>query len=341
MIDRQTWKLIQRYVTGNANAEEQRQLNIWLDQHPDNSKMVQEIKKIWKMTPEEDFDINVEGAWEQFQEQRMKKVGMHAVDHTARKPYDNMLYIFRVAAVILVTLFTGYLMQQFTADNSSDETVAEFPVMENMETGYGEKARVSFSDGTEVTLNSASSVRFPQKFNGSKREIYLDGEAYFKVAHDSNRPFIVHTQDARVQVLGTEFNIRGWAQDPSVEVVVRDGKVSVNSSELEKSEDVILTKGYSTNVRRGENPLPPQKVDIRNNILWLSGGFHFDNKPLNQVITDIERRFNVQVSVASTELLEVPYTGTFQYAELDEILSVIASSMDIGYRRDGSKVEFD
>lgn len=328
------------YVTGNASSEQRRRLKHWLNQHPDNEKLVQEVKEIWKMTPEEDLEVNVQDAWEQFQQQRMNKSRMYAVKRTSRKSFDTLIYVYRAAAIIMVILLAGYLVQHFLADSDKNTPVAEFPFMENMVTGNGEKARVSFSDGTEVTLNSASSVRFPEEFDGLKREVFLDGEAYFKVTHDPDRPFIVHTQDARVQVLGTEFNIRGWADDSSVDVVVREGKVSVKSSELKEPKDVILTKGFSTSLKRGENPLPPKEVDIRKSLLWLSGGLHFDKTPFYQVVADIERRFDVQISVEPNELLEIPYTGTFQYAELDEILSVIASAKKIGYSREGPNIEF-
>jgi ferric-dicitrate binding protein FerR (iron transport regulator) len=217
--------------------------------------------------------------------------------------------------------------------------------MQTLETEKGEKARVTFSDGSRVVLNSASSVRFPQEFSGSRREVYLEGEAYFEVAHDSDHPFIVYAQDVEVEVLGTEFNVKSWSEDTSIEVTVRDGKVSVGSTDesINESQDqdkkkVILTEGMYTSVDENGIPSPPQSVNATNHLLWTHGGLHFDNEPFNKVVRDIERRFNVQVAGVPDDLKDVPYTGTFQYADLDEVLSVIGASMKIEYRRDGSNI---
>lgn len=339
MSDQEIWKLIQKYVTGLASEEENERLKSWLEQDSDNFNLVQELEDIWTASPDEESDINVQDAWDSFRRNRMKKDYPKVYEHPARKTTDNWIYIYRVAAIILVSLFTGYIVQHYVPASDAAQ-VADFPVMEDLVTGQGEKARVTFSDGTEVTLNSAGSLSFPEEFRNSQREVHLDGEAYFKVAHNPDQPFIVHTQGAEVKVLGTEFNVRGWAQDSSVEIAVREGKVSVISSDRQLDHDVILTAGYYTTVANGQNPAPAREVDVRNNLLWLRGGLHFDRVPFSQVIRDIERRFNVQITVADTKLFEGSFTSTFQYAELDEILSVIAAAIDVEYSRDGSMIEF-
>jgi transmembrane sensor len=152
----------------------------------------------------------------------------------------------------------------------------------------------------------------------------------------------VHVDGAEVKVLGTEFNVRGWSEDPVTEVIVRKGKVAVNSSaqEIDGQSEVILTEGYYTRVERGKAPAPAQRVDPINYLLWTSGGMHFDNEPLAQVIRNIERRFDVEITVVGEELKDVPYTGTFQYADLDEVLSVIGASVGFEYSRLGRAIEF-
>jgi len=201
---------------------------------------------------------------------------------------------------------------------------------------------VTFSDGTKVILNSASSIRFPENFHGIHREVYLEGEAYFDVAPNPDRRFIVHAQNAEVTVLGTEFNIRGWSEDEGVDVTVRSGKVSVSSSE-ERFKDAlpaVLETGQFTRINRGAEPGAIQEIDPVVQLLWTSGGMHFNNVSLGQVITDLERRFNIDVKVSDDELLNVTYTGTFQDAELDEVMTVIAATIGgIEYSRQGRSVE--
>lgn len=347
-LDLKYWVLIQRYVTGNATSEENLEVRQWMARDPENSKLVREIKEIWDLTPEENLEVNVQQAWQKFQSRkkdanRIERVfAGSAISKTPR----TIFHVFRAAAFILVAFVAGIFFQHISTIQTEAELSADrsqFYMLQELVTDRGEKARVTFSDGTEVTLNSSSSIRFPQEFHGSAREVHLEGEAYFKVASDPGQPFIVHASHTNVEVLGTEFNVRGWGEDNSVDVIVREGKVSVrlaDDSSAEEEAEVILTEGYFTTVERGSVPAPAREIDVINHLLWMSGGLHFDDVPFSQVVTDLERRFNVEISVFDDELLDVPYTGTFQYAELDEVLSVIAASMGISYWRDGLRVEF-
>ncbi|WP_234572955.1 FecR family protein [Rhodohalobacter sp. 614A] len=352
-LQKKTWVLIQRYVTGNATFEERRSLEEWMNQNADNRKLVEEIEEIWRMTPEENFSVDVEHAWQQFRLEKQKplRVVSEKRERSARKQsavYSDsktMMYVLRAAAVVLVMFIAGSFSYYLTQLELKSEEIAEksmFYQMQEMVTSRGEKAKVRFSDGTEVVLNSASSIRFPKEFRGSKREVYLDGEAFFKVAHDPDQPFIVHSHEAEVQVLGTEFNVRGWEEDSEMEVVVREGKVSVKSivTESEDQPEVILTKGFKTELIRGEGLSPAVKVDPRYHMIWTSGGMHFDSVPLYKVFRDIERRFDVNIFLDDEDMMDVPFTSTFQYAELDEILSVIAASLEIGYTRNEREINF-
>ncbi|WP_340105983.1 FecR family protein [Rhodohalobacter sp. 8-1] len=341
-LNQKYWVLIQRFVTGAADRDEKRILDKWMDLDSENRKLVQEIKEIWKLTPSEDFDVDVQTAWNEFH--KRKELTRHnapkKADFVTRKPSKMPLYILRLAAVVLVSVFAGVFVQYTLTNNGEAGQISEFYVMQNFETEKGEKARITFSDGTKVVLNSASSIRFPQEFSGAKREVYLKGEAYFEVAHDSDHPFIVYAHDAEVQVLGTEFNVQAWRDDGSVEVVVREGKVSVGSlnSDLKEPARVILTDGLYTNIKNGKAPGPAKEVNVKNRLIWTHGGLHFENAPFSKVIRDLERRFNVEFTVVDEELMDISYTGIFIYAELDEVIAVIAASMDFEYDRDGSKI---
>lgn len=349
-LQRKTWVLIQRYVTANATPEERRMVEEWMSKSPENQKLVKEIEEIWRMTPEEDFTVDVEQAWEQFksEKQESKKRTTKPFENTekqSKKRSNTLVYVLRAAAIVLVVFIAGSFSYYLAQLELKSEEVAEksmFYQMQEMVTSRGEKAKVRFSDGTEVILNSASSIRFPKEFHGSKREVYLDGEAFFKVAHDPSQPFIVHAHETQVQVLGTEFNVRGWEEDGEMEIVVREGKVSVNSSDIKSDErsEVILTKGFKTELIRGVGLSQATKVDAKYHMLWTSGGIHFDNVPLYKVFRDIERRFDVNISLDNKDMMDVPFTSTFQYAELDEILSVIAASLDIEYTRKEREINF-
>ncbi|MEX1063691.1 MAG: FecR domain-containing protein, partial [Balneolaceae bacterium] len=248
------WKLIQQYVTGNCSPQSRHKLEQWMSQDPANRKLVEEVESIWRLTPDEQFDVNVQEAWSRFYR---KEIGMEIVRdrdsisgdtqlkdiklparsrESAQRPPSLMMHVLRAAAVFLVAAFAGYFTHATITEETQTEQSRGFYVMQEMVTDSREKASVSFSDGTEVILNSASSLRFPEGFDGSTREIYLDGEAYFDVAHHAGQPFIVHTEDATIKVLGTKFNVQAWSEDIHADIAVREGKVAVSSTaDLENS----------------------------------------------------------------------------------------------------------
>lgn len=263
-------------------------------------------------------------------------------DFFSRRPGRSWI---RYAAIFVLAACVGLFIYSRYDAGSDEPSLADgvtARALEEIVTDRGEKVRVTFSDGTNVMVNSATAIRFPKAFRADRREIYLDGEAYFEVAHNPDQPFIVHIGDAEVEVLGTEFNVRGWKEDAGVEVVVSGGSVSVKSHALDAGgeSDVILTEGMRTKVARGAAPGQPDHVQALHYILWTSGGIHFDGVPLHRVMRDLERQFNVEITTSYSSLLEIPYTGTFHHASLNEILEVIATSMEMGFRRDGSVIEF-
>lgn len=345
-IDHKYWVLIQRFISGNANEEQLRMLNEWMNRHPDNRELVRDLEEIWQSTPSEEFEIDVQAAWKEFQSRKevSNRREFKNVGSIPQKTTKNLMYVARVAAVVLVSVFVGIFAHYTLTTTQNTGQVSEFYLMQTLETKKGEKARITFSDGSRVVLNSSSSVRFPQEFHGEKREVHLEGEAYFEVAHDPDHPFIVYAQDVEVEVLGTEFNVQSWSEDVAIGVAVREGKVAVSSTsksminKVQDENNVILTEGLYTRVEKDGIPTPPQSVNVTNHLLWTHGGLHFDNVPFSKVVRDIERRFNVQVVGVSDELKDVTYTGTFQYADLDEVLSVIGASMEIEYERKGANI---
>lgn len=354
MANHEIWKLIKYYVTGTIRTHERLLLDRWMNQHPDNRKLLADVEESWARMQEKSSEIDIDQAWQTFLLKRGQKLQPKAIKKKSTLPLypaigkiyrksssGNLHYLLRIAAILLVGALIGLFAYRFSLQMASDSR-DQLLVMEELVTKNGEKARVTFSDGTQVILNSASSLNFPRAFHDTKRVVYLEGEAYFKVVPNSSYPFIVRTQGVDVEVLGTEFNVRGWEQDPEVKVIVRDGKVSVEATDpdLQGKKNVILTAGLQTSVNRGQVPMEPWEVDIKNKLVWLNGGLHFENTPFRFVIRDLERRFDVQINVDDHSLLDLYFTSTFQYADLHEILDVITGAMEIDYRHEGSVITF-
>ncbi len=353
MANREIWKLIKYHVTGTIRPHERLLLDRWMNQHPDNRKLLAEVEEGWARVRDKSFEVDVEQAWLLFLKKReqqqpdlfqhKRRSPLYRAFRKINRPFSSgsYPYLLRIAAILLVGALIGLFAHRFSIHMVPDSHDPQL-LMEELVTNNGEKARVTFSDGTQVTLNAASSLSFPREFRDTKRIVYLEGEAYFKVESNHDLPFIVRTEGVDIEVLGTEFNVRGWEQDPEVSVVVREGKVSVEATQpdLPINKSVILTGGLQTSVSRGEVPREPWEVDIKNKLVWVNGGLHFENTPFRTVVKDLERRFNVQIDVRDDSLLDLLFTSTFQYAQLEEILAVIAGAMEIDYRQEDSVITF-
>ncbi|MCW9706483.1 FecR family protein [Fodinibius salsisoli] len=333
------WTLIQRYITGSCPKEEQMKVEKWMDEDPANRELVDEVNNIWELSSEEEFDVNVQTAWTTFRDREIK--GEANAIKNSRKGAgvrQKMLPVFRAAAAILLAAFVGWFSWQ-SIDQGAEKVASISTVMQTLETGNGERAQLTFSDGTVVTLNSGSTLEYPKAFRETQRKVKLRGEAYFEVAPNKDRPFIVDAGMAEVEVLGTKFNVRAWSM---VGVGVREGKVAVNaqSTDLNTKERVLLTKGEYASVIENKGLSEVQAVDVEKEMLWLTGGMHFDNEPFSDVVKRLERNFNVHIKITDQELRTVPFTGTFQKAELGEVLDVISASMGVDYRRSDTLVTF-
>jgi ferric-dicitrate binding protein FerR (iron transport regulator) len=166
--------------------------------------------------------------------------------------------------------------------------------------------KIVLEDGTEVWLNAASSLRFPFSFSNGSREVYLDGEAFFKVAKHANSPFIVHTGETQVRVLGTSFNINTYDAHTTTVALV-DGKVITGAGD----QQVTLAPGFQA-VCRKDAGLQTSPFDASITLSWMQGVRYFHNTPLGEITTILPRWFDVNVVFDSPHLAEQPFSGSIE-----------------------------
>ena len=247
--------------------------------------------------------------------------------------YQNRIRksLFRVAAVLLpVLLISGlgfYLNRQ--TDLFSGTTYSEVYVPK------GEDARIFFQDGTEVFLNADTRIRYPNKFGLRKREIYLDGEAYFNVISNRNRPFIVHAQHTETEVLGTSFNVRAYGNSNTIEVVLDEGRTSFhvhqNSYPMLPGQKIEYDKTTGrTSLRNLINP--------SNASLWKKNVLHFYDTPLAEVIKVLERKYDVQFHVQTPAALNYSYTLTTKQPGIENVLKELQKISPVKFIIEGDTV---
>ena len=161
----------------------------------------------------------------------------------------------------------------------------------------GKKSHLILEDGTSVWLNAGSKMAFPTKFDGKKREVFLDGEAYFEVAHDQDKPFFVNTENISVKVLGTKFNISAYKTDELAETVLIEGRVTVSEKSVlgYMMEKAILNPNQKASYNRNNRSISVVNVqDVDISIAWIEGMFRFSQQSLHEVLNKLERYYNVQ-----------------------------------------------
>jgi len=159
--------------------------------------------------------------------------------------------------------------------------------MNEMVIPYGKKSQLILDDGTKVWLNAGSKLAFPTKFKGEKREVFLEGEAYFEVKHNPNAPFFVHTGEIAVKVLGTKFNISAYQTDQLIETVLIEGKVAVSEHSVlgfMKRETILAPKQKASFNKENRTISVKNEPDVEFAIAWTEGWFMYSQQNLKTVL---------------------------------------------------------
>lgn len=226
-----------------------------------------------------------------------------------------------VAAAILAALTTGAWL--LIPGKGPREQAA----MTGQQTARKEVRRLVLPDGTQVWLNTASTLRYAKDFGQKARTVYLSGEAYFDVAHNSEAPFVIHTGHVSTTVLGTTFNIRAYPGQRSVTVAVRSGKVKVDYG---KEKSATLTGGQLVKVRHeaGESEAP-RSFSAENAAPWKDGKMLYDGEKLGDIIADLERAYDVRIRIVRPGLAEEPVSTSFRRdVGAEEALNILCKLTD-------------
>jgi len=233
--------------------------------------------------------------------------------------------LFRIAAaVLLAALLTvsGYeVYYNFVSSKKMMEVSATNQILKTF----------ALPDGTLVSLNTDTKIKYPQTFTGNIREITIEGEAFFEVVPNKDKPFIIHAGNAQIKVLGTSFNVNAYPSAKSVEVVVETGKVQVlnKTSVANETDELILTPGETGTLVYSSNSLLKSTNLNPNFLAWKTRNLIFKATSLAEVIENLEKVYNVNIHLADPKLNELLLTAQFNDYSLDFILKVIETTFQI------------
>ena len=213
--------------------------------------------------------------------------------------------------------------------------------MNEMIIPFGKKSKLTLADGTIVWLNAGSRFAFPQKFEGSKREVFLDGEAYFEVAKNKEQPFIVHSNDFQIEVLGTKFNVCGYSSDNYSEALLLEGSVNIRvKGRLFKDELLMSPNQKATWSKERKEISLHSEPSPELSIAWVKGWYEFSDENLEQVLTKIERYYNVKFQYNPAFISRaLPVSGKLDLKEsIGEVMTVISEVAKIDYQIAGDNL---
>lgn len=192
---------------------------------------------------------------------------------------------------------------------------------------------LTLSDGSKVWINSDSKLIYPDEFIGKERLVYLEGEAYFEVSKDAKKPFLVKTQDAKIKVLGTGFNIKNYKDDIHATTLVH-GKVEVETSFSKK---VVLTPGHQAIIN--DSNLEVKEVDVRYAIAWKEGYFMFLNENLDHIMKELARWYDFEYFFQNSSASKEVFTSKIKrFDDFDNVLNILQATNKIKFKKKGKLV---
>ena len=216
------------------------------------------------------------------------------------------------AAAAVIALFLLYNIPVFTTKNIQPEIA-----LNTIKVPAGQRVEVTLSDGTHIWLNARSEFSYPASFNGNTREVRLKGEAFFDVAKDRNKKFIVNTGRCEVEVLGTQFNVEAYDDRESVKTTLVEGSVDVQAG----GEKVRLIPHEQLQYHKNTAEMEVREVNVREIIAWKNGWFVFDNTTLGEIVKTLQRWYNIEVEFIRPELEHLRFTGDLsRYDSFDAVI---------------------
>lgn len=321
MINTENHKnLYRRYLDDLYTKEDARQLLNSL-QNPDNHETLNELSSdVWEEAATQQPLTDLEREHYKREAHQLLK----RIEHKKRT-WLRRVAIATISTAAVVCLVLGgihYLKYQ----NERQIIYLE------ASTSYGERKQILLPDGTQLTLNSCSHVRYPNNFTGEERRIVLEGEGYFQVHRNERQPFIVSTRRFDVRVLGTCFDIKSYSSDEIVSVEVENGKVQVDLPEammrLKGKEQVLInTVSGEYNKRREERPVA----------IWKKGGLRFNSTPIRDVAKELERMYNCRITFADGQFNNL-ISGEHDNKSLEAVLQSIEYTSGIRYKKEGNRI---
>ena len=369
--------LISKYLLGKATEEEVERIFQWIDASPENKRVFIQCKKAWALGAKSDEDNQL--AWRELESKldNNPKPGfsgfmMYAAIlvfligigyfFTQQKSNSNLPSIDKNAITLelgngniqiitedgestivdkkgkLVGIQKGNVLNYNSVTSDLDSSK---PIYNELTIPYGKTFKLVLSDGTTIHLNAGSSIKYPVKFiEGTQREVFLKGEAFFDVIKNANHPFVVNVNDLNVRVLGTKFNVSSYPEDRNINTVLVEGSVALHDKDdtYNASTAFLLEPGYKGEWNPDSKETTMSKVDTNEYTSWIEGRMIFRNAPFKIIRKKLERKYNVSIKNNNKILEERTYNAVFDIESIEQVLRTLNEIYSIEYTIDKNEI---
>lgn len=303
-------EVLDKYIKGEATFEERQQVADWMDADEKNVREVIALHKLHDIAVMNQQAIKADGEMKtdrpEGQRWRWKKIGLE---------------LLKVAAVVLVLVAIQFL-------GKTEETGYQ-----TLYVPSGQRAELTLPDGTKVWLNSRTQLVYPLAFSKT-REVKLDGEAYFTVAHNEKQAFVVKTEDMDIRVLGTEFNVKAYTASDEQQVDLLKGSVELSGDAVGR---YPLRMTPKESIRKIGKRLERSRIDDYDYFKWKEGLICFNNESVETIIKKLELYYDIHIVVHKKDILNEYYSGKFRTKDgIEQVLNILQLEHDFTYVKDNN-----
>lgn len=331
-----TKELLKKFLMEKCTEEEFDQLLHWIKEESLTSSGRSLIEELWR-------DYEPETAPDKLKYDRIldkihHRINIHQADRITHvrklSPGNKVLsLITRIAAVLFLPVL---LLLIYTAMNNRSGKLAGNTNDLEVTSPLSSKTYLELSDGTKVWLNNGSKLKYPYRFTGKNRKVFLTGEAYFKIAPDKKMPFIVGTSGIDIKATGTEFNVMAYPEDPVIETALVEGEVILyQRGSNEGFKTMAPSECLKFNIHHQTYAV--EAGNLGKYISWKDGLLIFKNDAIEQVAEKLTRWYNVDVSFRDMKAKEFTYTATFADESLVQVLELMQLATPVSYELVPSK----
>jgi transmembrane sensor len=314
----------------------------FLQNFPDKSDEISEARRIVegiRMAPIAIDDDGILNLKHRILKSTIQKevVHLYVQKNDEIKPRQRVWW-YAAAVLLVATCISFFFLTDNRSQPDSVVEVKEEITMDHLEKQVipkGKRSLITLADGTTVWLNADTKLEYGKDFNTkATRDVYLKGEAFFDVAEDKDHPFIVHTQNVSIKVLGTSFNVKAYESDQKIETTLVKGKVIVENRD--RPETVKLTPNQRAVFNKKSRKLViEENVGADDYTQWKNGVLNFEGQPIREILPVLERWFNVTIHTEQHASLDCEFTAKINNKSLEEVLELFKSSDTFSYRIEG------